>query len=140
MQEPYLTVFQCFNSLTLGIFVCDPDGLTIRFANGCAEQWFGPGLLGRPLASVAPSLKEATVAKHLAKGREFTLTGEIAPPSGRRVAFRLSIAPKPLGPEQFLVAQVEDISRWSRSFFLTPTPAWLSARRGKPRRNGSEPR
>src|SRR5262249_34990361 len=62
-------------------------------AHGCAEQWFGPGLQGRPLASVAPSLKEATVAKHLAKGREFTLTGEIAPPSGRRVAFRLSIAP-----------------------------------------------
>jgi len=131
MQEPYLTVFQCFNSLTLGIFVCDPDGLTIRFANGRAEQWFGPGLQGRPLASVAPSLKEANVAKHLAKGRDFTLTGGIALPSGRRVAFRLSIAPKPLGPEQFLVAAVEDISRLKEQELLLDSYSRMVERKAR---------
>jgi adenylate cyclase len=88
-------------------------------------------LQGRPLASVAPSLKEANVAKHLAKGREFTLTGEIAPPSGRRMAFRLSIAPKRLGPEQFLVAEVQNISRLKEQELLLDSYSRMVERKAR---------
>jgi class 3 adenylate cyclase len=112
MQEaPTNAAFRCFDLLALGVFVCDAQSFTIRFANERATVLFGDGLEGKRLPTVIPSLREEDVGRAHAQGRSFALTGEIAPPSGRRVAFRLSISPKRLGPEQFLVVEIDDITK-----------------------------
>ena len=111
MQDSASSGFGVFNSLGVGVLVCAERDLAVRFANTRAKALFGPDLDGRPLGSIIPALVPGAVAKTLAKGQPFILTGEIAPPSGRRIAFRLSIAPSGLGADGLLVAQIEDITK-----------------------------
>jgi PAS domain-containing protein len=141
MQEAANTGFEAFDLLGIGVLVCAPGDLTVRFANARAKALFGPDLPGRPLLSAIATLELKAVAEASGKGRPYALAGEIAPPSGRRIAFRLTISPRRLGPEELLVAEIEDApSKGSRSICSTPSRAWSSARRARSRRSASAPR
>jgi class 3 adenylate cyclase len=111
MQEAANTGFEAFDLLGIGVLVCAPGDLTVRFANARAKALFGPDLPGRPLLSAIATLELKAVAEASGKGRPYTLAGEIAPPSGRRIAFRLTISPRRLGPEELLVAEIEDVTK-----------------------------
>jgi len=102
--------FQGFDLLSLGVFACDREGLSICFANVRAKAWFGSGVIGRSLASVIPGLVPTDAAQALREGRTFVHTGEFAPARGRRVAFRLSIFPKLLC-QNLILAELEDITQ-----------------------------
>jgi adenylate cyclase len=99
------------DALNLGALVCVPEGLVVRFANERARAWLGPDLESKPLIAVIPGLAESAVMAQLAKDRVFTLTGEVAPKGGKRLAFSLSISPKRVGEEQLLLASIEDVTK-----------------------------
>lgn len=103
--------YNYLDALSLGALVCAPEGLIVRFANERAKAWLGPDLEGKPLTAVIPGVAESAVLSQLAKDRVFTLTGEVAPKGGKRLAFNLSMSPKRVGEEQLLLASIEDITK-----------------------------
>jgi adenylate cyclase len=111
MQQSAGPDFACFDVLGTGILVCGPGDLGIRFANARAKALFGVELAGRPLATAVPGIEPDQALQSLGQGRPFVATGEIAPPSGRRLAFRLTLSPKTLGPEGLFVAEIEDVTK-----------------------------
>lgn len=131
MQEPVYRGYEWLNYLSTGIFVCEPETLVIRFANELAENWFGSSLAGRPLSTVMASIVPEEVTERLAKGRSFSVSGEVEPPQGRTVPYRVSIRPKKFGPEELLLAEVENISRLKEREYLLESYASIIERKNR---------
>ena len=106
------------NLVRVGVLVCDPESLAVRFANEQARRWFGAEAAGRALDELITSVDRQTLRDRLAKGRTFSRTGEVEPPGERKVPYRISVRTETVGSERVLLAEVENISKLKEQEYL----------------------
>ena len=121
----------CLRDLTIGIVLCDPQSAAIVYANEQAEKWFGRDLTGQPLASAVNAVSMDDLTSRLAAGRRYSVTGEIAPATGRRIAYRLSASKRSFADRTFLVSEIENISTQKEQEYLLQSYSGLIERKNR---------
>ena len=125
------SALQCLNHVSLGVILCDAQSLTISFANEQAEKWFGPGLAGRALPSAITSVSAVDLTSRIKAGRPYSTTGEAAQPTGRRLAYRLTVNTRTFGADGQFVAEIENISKQKEQEYLLESFSGLIERKNR---------
>src|SRR5690349_6864202 len=105
---PSSMAFDCLHGLSMGIVLSDPQSATIVYANEQAKTWFGHDLVGRSLQTAITAISIDDLRSRLASGKRYSITGEIAPAKGRRIAYLASASERSFGDGTFLVSEIEN--------------------------------
>lgn len=125
------SAFDCLRELTIGVVLSDPQSADIVYANEQAEKWFGTGLAGKSLPAAIAAVSLDNLNARIASGKRYSVTGEIAPATGRRVAYRLSASERRFENGTFLVSEIENISTQKEQEYLLQSYSGLIERKNR---------
>ena len=129
--DPSSTAFDCLHGLSMGIVLSDPQAAAIVYANEQAGKWFGRDLVGRPLSAAIPAVSLDDLRSRLSSGKRYSVTGEIAPAKGRRIAYRVTASERSFGAGTFLVSEIENISTQKEQEYLLQSYSSLIERKNR---------
>ncbi|ARQ01742.1 adenylate/guanylate cyclase domain-containing protein [Pseudorhodoplanes sinuspersici] len=125
------SAFDCLRDLTIGIMICEPQSANIVYANEQAEKWFGRGLVGQSLPSAVAAVSLDDLKARVASSKRYSVAGEIAPATGRRIAYRLSANERSFENGTFIVSEIENISTQKEQEYLLQSYSGLIERKNR---------
>ncbi len=131
MSAATSSAFECLDQLAIGVVLCDPATAAVVYANQLARKWFGQNSVGHPLPSVIAAVSLPDLTARLASGKRYSVTGEIAPESGRRIAYHMSASERRFANGTFLVAEIENISTQKEQEYLLQSYSGLIERKNR---------